>query len=104
VKELFAKRAIVPESVLVRELSGEAVLLNLDNSFYYGLDEVGFRMWSVLTSVDTVGAAYERLLSEYHVEPDVLSESMDVLIRQCVEHGLLTLLSPSSQSIQGAQS
>ena len=103
-KELFSNKVLVPESVLVRELSGEAVLLNLDNSFYYGLDDVGYRMWSVLTAADTVGTAFEQLLAEYDVEPNVLSESMYALIKQCLEHGLLTLVSPGPESGRGARS
>lgn len=102
VKELLTYKVVVPESVLMRELSGEAVLLNLDNNFYYGLDDVGYRMWSVLTAADTIGAAYEQLLSEYDVEPNVLSESMDALIKQCLEHGLLILAAQDLASSKAA--
>lgn len=87
----FSRRVVVPENVLVRELSGEAVLLNLDSEMYFGLDEIGYRMWTLLTTSDSIGAAYEQLLSEYAVEPDELQESLDALIGQCTEHGLLQL-------------
>ena len=63
--ELFSRRVVVPESVLVRELSGEAVLLNLDSGMYFGLEEIGYRMWTVLTTSECIGVAYEQLSSEY---------------------------------------
>jgi hypothetical protein len=91
--ESFSRRVVVPESVLVRELSGEAVLLNLDSEMYFGLDEIGYRVWTALTTSDSVGAAYEQLLSEYEVEPEQLRESVDELINQCTEQGLLQLVS-----------
>jgi Coenzyme PQQ synthesis protein D (PqqD) len=90
----FLRRVVVPENVLVRELSGEAVLLNLDSEMYFGLDEIGYRVWTVVTASDSIGAAYEQLLSEYEVEPEQLRESLDALIGECTEHGLLELAPP----------
>ena len=92
--EMFARKVVAPENVLVRELAGEAVLLDLDSEMYFGLNEVGFRMWTVLTGSESVGAAYEQLLSEYEVEPEQLRESLDDLISQCTEHGVFQIAPP----------
>ena len=81
----------MPESVLFRELDGEAVLLNLDTEQYLGLDEVGTRMWTLLTTAPTVQAAYDALLAEYDVAPDTLRHDVEVLVGQMVEHGLVRL-------------
>ena len=93
-KQLSSREVVASENVLLRELSGEAVLLNLDSEMYFGLDEVGYRMWTVLTGSDSIGAAYEQLLSEYEVEPEQLWESLDTLIGECTEQGLLQLAPP----------
>lgn len=37
----FSKRITVPENVMMRELDGESVLLNLDLGIYFGLDDIG---------------------------------------------------------------
>jgi hypothetical protein len=95
-KQMSSWKLVGSENVLLRELSGEAVLLNLDNEMYYGLDEIGYRMWTVLTTCDSIGAAYEKLLSEYEVEPEQLWESLDALIGECTEHGLVQLAPPNS--------
>ena len=87
----FAQSVSVPADVLFREVDGEAVLLNLDSENYLGLDEVGTRMWAVLTTSDSVQAAYETLLSEYDVAPDVLHRDMDKLVQELVAYGLLEL-------------
>jgi hypothetical protein len=91
VKQLFSRKLIIHDGVLVRELSGEAIMLNLEDEMYYGLDEVGYRMWTVLTNANSIGAAYEQLLSEYEVQDDELLESLDELVGQCMEHGLLLI-------------
>ncbi|MCP4309616.1 MAG: PqqD family protein, partial [bacterium] len=87
-------KVVASENVLIRELAGEAVLLNLDNEQYFGLDDIGYRMWEVLTTSDTIGDAMEILLSEYDVESDRLLQSINDLIEKCAEHGLLHVQRP----------
>jgi Coenzyme PQQ synthesis protein D (PqqD) len=82
------KVAVAPD-VLINVVDGEGVLLNLKSESYFGLDEVGMRMWQVLTEKDSVKAAYETLLAEYDVEPDKLQKDLEELIDQLVEHGLV---------------
>ncbi len=80
-----------PAHVLVRELQGESVLLNLDSETYFGLDEVGTRMWAVLTTAPSIQVAYEALLAEYAVEPEVLRKDLEALVGELMERGLLDL-------------
>jgi hypothetical protein len=77
--------------VLVQELSGESVLLNLDSEEYFGLDEVGSRMLSVLTGSASIQEASDRLLEEYDVEPEKLHQDLLELIEKMVDQGLVTL-------------
>lgn len=88
----FSDRVAAPESVLMREMSGEAVLLNLDNESYYGLDDVGTRMWNVLTTSPSIQDAYAALLTEYDVEPERLEADLRELIGQLVEQGLVIVV------------
>jgi len=85
----FASRVQVPEDVLLSELDGESVILNLKTETYFGLDEVGTRMWSALTTADSVQAAFDVLSEEYDVEPERLREDLSVLLDKLFEHGLL---------------
>jgi hypothetical protein len=85
----FSSKVIVPETVLFRELDGESVLLNLNTESYLGLDDVGTRMWTLLTTEPSIQAAYVRLLAEYDVTPDALRHDVEVLLGQMLEHGLV---------------
>ena len=82
-------RVRVPESVVFRELDGEAVLLDLDSERYFGLDAVGTRMWACLTTCESLGAACDALILEYDVEPERLERDLLDLVGQLVEQGLL---------------
>src|SRR5437879_8336755 len=83
------QKVVVPEDVLVQELEGESVLLNLKSERYFGLDDVGTRMWAVLSKAESIQSAYDTLLAEYEVEPDRLRTDLLTLIDKLVEHGLV---------------
>lgn len=85
----FTDRVKVPDGVLISGLQDESVLLNLDSERYYGLDDVGTRMFSVLTSSDSVQSAWERLKKEYDVDHEVLRNDLIYLVESLVEQGLI---------------
>ena len=52
------------------DLAGEVVMLNLKNGTYYGLDDVGARIWGLIQEPRPVAAVRDSILQEYDVEPD----------------------------------
>ena len=87
----FADRVRVPDDVLISNLQDESVILNLNSERYFGLDNVGTRMLSVLSTSSSFEAAYELLVAEYDVDPQVLREDLNSLIENLVQQGLVTL-------------
>lgn len=85
----FTDRASVPSHVLVRFLEGESVLLNLETERYFGLDITGTRMWKAVTTAPEIRAAYEELLREYDVDPELLRSNLTELLGQLQANGLL---------------
>jgi hypothetical protein len=82
-------RISVPADVLVQELQGESVILNVNSGRYFGLDEVGSRMWQALTTSPSIQAAHEVLLGEYDVDAEVLRRDFHDFVEKLVEQGLL---------------
>jgi hypothetical protein len=89
---LFSRRVVIPPGVLVQELPGESVLLNLDTERYFGLDEMGTVIWRTLTRSDSIQAGYEILLAEYEVDREQLRQDVGEFVERLVEHGLLEVL------------
>jgi hypothetical protein len=85
----FSDRVTVPDDVLISHLQEESVILNLDSERYYGLDDVGTRFLSVLTTSDSIETAYDRLRDEYDVDPQVLRTDLLALIEKLIDQGLL---------------
>jgi hypothetical protein len=77
--------------VMVRKVGEELVFLNLNNEQYYGLDEIGAKMWNALTTCPSVQAAKEQLLDEFDVSPEELSADLDELIAKLLSEKLLEL-------------
>jgi hypothetical protein len=87
-----ANRANVPSHVLVRFLDREAVLLNLETERYFGLDETGTRMWQIVTVSPNIDLAYQELLDEFDVAPEMLRSNLTDLLTRLLENGLLEVL------------
>jgi DNA integrity scanning protein DisA with diadenylate cyclase activity len=85
----FESKVTVPAHVMVRVLDREAVLLNIETEKYFGLDEVGTRMWQLTTTAANVEAAYQALLAEYDVEPAQLRQNLGDLLEKLSAAGLL---------------
>lgn len=85
-------RVSFSDRVLIRDVGGEAVVLHLDQEKFFGLDEIGLRMVSLLREHGRVESVYRALLDEFDVLPDRLRrdllEFVDLLARRdllCVE-------------------
>lgn len=87
----FSDRVRIPDDVLISNLQDESVILNLDSERYFGLDNVGTRMLTVLSTSESIEAAYELLLNEYDVDPPLLRQDLTSLIEDLVQQGLVTI-------------
>lgn len=85
----FDQKLMVTQDTLINFIEGESVLLNLKSESYFGLDQIGTRMWTLLTTSDSIQAAYERLLGEYDVSADKLRADLSELVDKLLARGLL---------------
>jgi hypothetical protein len=81
----------VPERVEFSRVRDQIALLNVETGAYFGLDEIGARMWDLLREHRTPRAAAERMEQEFHVEPDRLRADLLRLVRELVDKGLLEI-------------
>jgi hypothetical protein len=77
--------------VISQEVSGETVLLDLESEHYFGLDEIGTRIWQLIKETGDLQAIYETLLAEYEVEEDRLHSDLEALLGEISQLGLVTM-------------
>ena len=87
----FESRLRMPDDVLMSELDGEFVILNLKTESYFGLDTVGARMFAAVTNAGSVQDAYDHLAEEFDVDPERLRSDLVRLLDNLLDHGLLEI-------------
>jgi hypothetical protein len=79
----------ISDDVIFRELHGELVLLNLASGVYFGLNDVGARMWQLLAEHHALRRVFELLQDEYDVAPATLEQDLRALVGQLSAQGLV---------------
>ena len=80
---------ITPD-VLFQTVLDEAVLLNLNDSRYYGLDDVGTRIWQLIKDHGNVDMVVDQMLREYEVDEATLRRDLVALFEEMEQRGLLS--------------
>ena len=80
---------LVPDDVIFRELDGEAIILSLETGMYFGLDEIGTRVWALVAASGTLRDAVEVMAGEYEVERSALERDVLELAGGLLEKGLV---------------
>lgn len=82
--------ALSPD-VISQEVSGETVLLDLESENYFGLDEVGTRIWQLIKETNELQLIFDTLLKEYDVSEERLQLDMTTLLTEIEGMGLVKL-------------
>ncbi len=80
---------VVTKDQVSADLSGEAAILNLKSGIYYGLDNVGARIWSLVQEPRAVNEVRDAILQEYDVEPDQCETDLLALLEELLSKGLI---------------
>jgi hypothetical protein len=81
----------ISKEVLSQEVNGETVLLDLDGESYFGLNEVGTRIWQLLNERLNVGLVLDALDDEYDVGREQLESDVEELLESLLGSGLIKL-------------
>jgi len=82
-------RFIISEEVLSQEVNGETVLLDLEGESYFGLNEVGTRIWQLLKTEQCVADTLDTLSEEYDVSREQLENDVGDLLGKLAAAGLI---------------
>ena len=77
------------------DLNGEAAILQLSSGSYFGLDEVGARIWQLLQKPSTPDEIVRDLLEEYEVEASACRADVMNLLAEMIEAGIVERVNES---------
>jgi hypothetical protein len=79
-----------PFHVTTNQIEDELVALNLETSFYYGVDGIGTQIWRLLIDENmTIAEACGKLLEEYDVDAETCRREVRAFVEQLVDAKLL---------------
>ncbi len=81
--------SITAKDVTIVDLSGEAVILNTDNGVYYGLNDMGYRIWNLSQEPKRIDEIRSMILGEYDVESKVCEQDLLEFIGAMANEGLV---------------
>ena len=73
------------------EIDGEVVMLSIENSEYYGLDDIGTSIWNLLENELTVSELVAILLNEYEVIESQCRKDVLQFLEKLAEKNLITV-------------
>lgn len=85
----LADHATPSDDVLIQEVGGEAVLLDLASERYFGLDPVGTRIWALISEGRNLQSVRETLCAEYDADPARIESDLLALVSELAQAGLI---------------
>lgn len=79
----------ISSNSLYQELDGEAVILNTKSGQYYSLNEVGTRIWELLSEGLSKDEIVSAITEEYEVSPEQAVRDVSELIKDLITSGLV---------------
>ncbi len=84
------------DSVIVRvddvssaEVDGELLMMRLESDAYFGLDDIGARIWALLAQPVSIGALVAALVREYDVTPEQCQRDVLRFLADLADKGLV---------------
>ena len=78
----ISKRARPLETVLSQDVDGLVVILDLAQGEYYGLNEVGSRIWTLLSEGMKVSRVLQDLVKQFDISEDVLESDLNKFLSE----------------------
>ena len=73
------------------DLGGEAVILGIQSQEYFGLEDVGVRIWGIIREPKTGRDILDTLLNDYDVEPKRCESDLLAVLQEMAEEGLIEI-------------
>jgi hypothetical protein len=71
------------------DVNGEAVILDVQSAKYFGLEDVGMRIWQLIQQPCKLSTVRDTLLEEYEVEQSLCEQDLLTLVEELHQKGLV---------------
>lgn len=89
-----ASRVVASDDQVFTTIGEEAVILGLSDGVYYGLDQVGVRVWRLIGAPATVRDVIAAVVREFDVSEERCERDVLALLQEMEQRGLVRDASP----------
>lgn len=86
----LADSVVVSDNQVSADLSGEVVILGMQEGAYFGVDAAGARIWALLQTPRRLGELVTTLTDEYAVPADQCAADVLAFVEDLLDRGLVT--------------
>jgi hypothetical protein len=87
----LSSRVSAVKDQISSSLGNEEVILHLQSGTYYGLNEVGSRIWHLIQEQKPISEIYQQLLIEYNIDADQCKRDVLALLQQLADEHLIEI-------------
>lgn len=84
--------------ILTSAVNEGLAMMNVESGNYYGLDDIGMKIWDLIDGKLTLGEISARLTSEHEVTVEQCWTDVCFLVRKLLEHELITISQGHSEA------
>ncbi|MCP5420481.1 MAG: PqqD family protein [Gammaproteobacteria bacterium] len=78
----LADKVTIPANVMARQVDEETVILDLRGGAYYGLNDIGTRVWQLLIEGKTPMEVCDSMMEEFDVSREELEKDVLTLLNE----------------------
>ena len=79
------------ENVLTSDLDGELVMLNMESSYYYGLENIGKFIWDKMSTPVSSEMLIKQLMAHFDVDKETCTKEVMLFIEELQKEGLIVV-------------
>lgn len=87
----FSNTIVASSDMLTSNMVDEAIVLNLPQGMYYGLNNVGLKTWQLIQTPQPIETIYSTLMDEYDAEPEQCKQDLLNFLNHLYEHKLIQI-------------
>ena len=80
------------QSLMFSDLDDETVMMSIESGKYYGLDDIGSRIWVLSEQQCSVGDICDSLMTEFEVDRDTCQRHVFEFLEELKDEGIITVL------------
>ena len=79
------------EEIVASDIDGETVMMSIENGEYYGLDDIGSRIWKLIEKPVKVSDLIDTLLERFDVDRETCEKDVLKFLNELNEDKILQL-------------